>query len=297
MAILKLLVLAAITPPFALIPIFAALFTFGARRAITRAGNWALHQWARLACLLCGIRVRRVGEIPKGTCLFASNHVGVLDIPVLAAAYPALFLSMAEVNSWPLVGQLARLAGTLFVVRKRSDVERVVTEMERHLAQGFSITFFPEGRASSGARVERFHPALFEAALRAGVPSVPVTVNYATPGSPDLVSRRVCWLEAPFAEHAMGLLKLRRIEAEVSLGEPVAPPARDGSSQAEGTSGGSEANGALEQRELRRTLAEQLHAKVAERFRPLPQPASEEAALPTARKSSTVDQASEKSLK
>ena len=49
--------------------------------------------------------------------LLVCNHLGYLDILVLAACRPALFVAKSEVKQWPVFGWFARLAGTIFVHR------------------------------------------------------------------------------------------------------------------------------------------------------------------------------------
>ncbi|HKI69591.1 MAG TPA: lysophospholipid acyltransferase family protein, partial [Verrucomicrobiae bacterium] len=76
------------------------------------------------------------GPIPKRGLLI-SNHLSYLDVLVLAAITPAVFVSKREVKNWPVFGWFARLAGTLFVNReKRSEVSRSKTEIEQALGDG-----------------------------------------------------------------------------------------------------------------------------------------------------------------
>lgn len=228
-------------------------FSYPARRGdrarLARAGARAVHAWAKMACRALGIQVRAEGRLPAGACLVTSNHLSYLDILVLGACYPGIFLSMAEVRRWPVVGRLAALVGTLFIDRGRgAEVERIQTAMAGDLASGLKVTLFPEGHTSRGRAVGHFHSALLEAAFASGAPCVPASLTYdaAPPAEPSL---SVCWWgDAAFAPHFRRLLALRGIEARVSFGEPVAP------------------------RGDRKALARELQARVQSAFSPVRQP-------------------------
>jgi len=73
--------------------------------------------WHRRLCKILGLQIRVHGAPADGTALWISNHVSWMDIPVLGSLYPVYFLSKAEVAGWPLIGQLAKAAGTLFIKR------------------------------------------------------------------------------------------------------------------------------------------------------------------------------------
>jgi len=221
-AALRLLSLLIVSLALAPVPALVVLATLGSTGPSARAGRWAMHRWSRLVCRILGVELSVVGQAPRGAFLFTSNHLGYLDIFVLGAAYPTLFLSMAEVGRWPLVGPLARLAGTLFIERKnRSDVDRVRRELTVHLSHGLPITLFPEGHASRGATVEPFHSALLEVAVQTGVRCVPVSLTYSSDGPEPSLS--VCWWgDMGFVPHFRALLARReRICARVVLGEAL----------------------------------------------------------------------------
>jgi 1-acyl-sn-glycerol-3-phosphate acyltransferase len=208
-----------------LAPPVLLLWLLSAGRSTGFVGPHAMHAWTWLLCRAFGVRLKVEGRAPRGAFLFASNHLGYLDILVLGACYPSFFLSMLELRGWPLVGELARLVGTLFINRNaRSDTGRVVAELRRELARGSAITLFPEAHPSRGKTVERFHAALFQAAIDEGVSCVPVTIRYECSGVSEPPSTAVCWWGAmSFGPHFHKLLAIPRIEAKVVLGEPVAP--------------------------------------------------------------------------
>lgn len=134
--------------------------------------------WHRRFCNILNLDIRVHGEPAEGHAMWVSNHVSWLDIPVLGSHFPVYFLSKAEVANWPVVGWLARAAGTLFIKRGSGDAGQVMTQLSTHLRDGRNVLFFPEGTTTDGHRIKRFFHKLFSAAVEAQVPIQPVLVCY-----------------------------------------------------------------------------------------------------------------------
>src|ERR1017187_9927017 len=76
------------------------------------------------------------GPVPASG-LLVSNHLGYLDIFVLASIAPAVFVAKREIKSWPVVGWLTQMGGTLFVDRdRRVHVGQVNDEIQSALDHG-----------------------------------------------------------------------------------------------------------------------------------------------------------------
>ncbi|HVS11346.1 MAG TPA: lysophospholipid acyltransferase family protein [Planctomycetota bacterium] len=189
-----------------------------ARRAWRSA---ILRAWGRLVCAAAGVRLDRVGRAPAPPCMVVSNHLGYLDIPVLASQLGAVFVANSEIARWPVWGPLSRSMGTLFVDRGRKrDIPRVNTRIERALRRGERIVLFPEGGTAGGERVGPFRPALLAPAADGGHPVHFASLSYATAPADPPAALAVCWWGGvPFAKHALGLLALERIEARLHFGE------------------------------------------------------------------------------
>ncbi len=134
--------------------------------------------WHKRLCNILGLRITVHGEPLQHGALWISNHVSWLDIPVLGSRYPVYFLSKAEVADWPLVGTLAKAAGTLFIKRGSGDSARVADQLGEHLGRGRSVLFFPEGTTTNGHSVKRFFSKLFVAAAESEVKIQPVLLCY-----------------------------------------------------------------------------------------------------------------------
>ncbi len=139
--------------------------------------------WCRWLCRLYGIHLETRGEPPASPPLmFVSNHVSWLDIIVLSALQPVVFLSKSEVADWPLIGPVATGLGTLYIQRgRKAAAERATSTMVQALRQGRRVLFFPEGTTSTGLDVLPFRPRLFQAAIDAGAPVQPIAIRYCLP--------------------------------------------------------------------------------------------------------------------
>lgn len=155
--------------------------------------------WYRCLLFALGIRCRYEGVQINDTCLIVSNHISWADILVIGSRYPFTFLAMQEVADWPIVGWLARKAGTLFISRGQGADEATALIADTLKAEQ-SVIVFPEGRTSTGVEVGKFHSRLLTAAVQVGVPVYPVAVFYTDRGSSPNAGSRVTFAdEAGFA--------------------------------------------------------------------------------------------------
>ena len=194
----------------------------GPRRIRWRNRNF--RAWARVALRILGVRRQVHGTRPSPPFLMACNHLGYIDIILLASVLDAVFIANSGVASWPVVGFLCRCMNTIFIDRDRKrDIPRVLEIMDRVQARGQGVIVFPEGTSSAGATVNRFHSSLLEAAARAGNPVWYASLGYATADGDLPAHLAVCWWgEISFPKHALTMLSLRRIEATVTFGaEPI----------------------------------------------------------------------------
>ena len=173
-----------------------------------------MQRWARIVLCVFGVTCNITGPVPQEG-LVVSNHVSYLDILVLTAAHPGVFISKKEVKNWPLFGWLAQCAGTIFVLRRtRDDLPAVTAAMVERLRQGESVMLFPEGTSSNGDGILPFHAALFESAVQARVPVTPAYLRYATlQGQPEPLA--YYWGDAILMPHIFRLLGTKSLYAEL----------------------------------------------------------------------------------
>ncbi|MFH8613032.1 lysophospholipid acyltransferase family protein [Streptomyces sp. NPDC018029] len=127
----------------------------------------------------------RSRESGVGT-LVVANHVSWLDVVALLAVEPVNVLAKREVGQWPVIGALARRVGTRFIDRDGGvrELPRVVAELADALRAGASVLVFPQATTWCSAEGGRFRRAAFQAAVDAGAPVRPVTVEYHQSGVP-----------------------------------------------------------------------------------------------------------------
>lgn len=119
-----------------------------------------------VVCRILGIRITTVGRrVDERPLLIVANHTSWLDISVITAVAPVVFVAKREVATWPIFGLLARLQRSVFVDRARRHKTRDVNgEIARRLADGDPVLLFGEGTSSDGNRVLGFRTALIGAA-------------------------------------------------------------------------------------------------------------------------------------
>ncbi|WP_063756179.1 lysophospholipid acyltransferase family protein [Streptomyces sp. NRRL S-920] len=181
-------------PPGELARRYAAL-TYVLSRAAARGDRLAaprvLRGEARAVLGALGVRLEagpagRLGvEVGGVGTLVVANHISWLDVLALLAIEPVCVLAKREVGQWPVIGALARRAGTRFIDRGGSprELPSVVAELAHELRGGTSIAVFPQATTWCSAAAGRFRRAAFQAAADAGAPVRPVTVAYREGGA------------------------------------------------------------------------------------------------------------------
>lgn len=145
-----------------------------------------VREWTVQMLDILGVELVVRGRLPDPGSggLLVANHISWLDILVMNAAQPARFVSKADVKRWPLLGSLISGAGTLYIEREsRRDAMRVVHRVAERLAAHDLIAIFPEGTTGDGVAMLPFHANLFEAAIVAQAPVLPVGLAFVHAGS------------------------------------------------------------------------------------------------------------------
>ena len=144
-------------------------------------GRGIVRWWLNVCMRIIGIRLRVEGAPIAVASLVVANHVSWMDIVIIGALQPVSFLAKVEIAGWPVIGYLARKAGTVFIARGEG-AEAAARLIGRRLATGTSVAFFPEGTTSDGADIRKFHPRLFMTAIESRVPVQPLCLAYPHPG-------------------------------------------------------------------------------------------------------------------
>lgn len=171
--------------------------------------------WSWVTRRALGIHVLVKGTPPPPGSFVVSNHVSHFDILVLTSLYPTSLVGKKEILSWPLLGQLAWLVGTVFVDRgDRNKTSEVANQMRGYLSSGATVTLFPEGTCGDGKHVLPFKRSLFAVPADLSIPTWPVAIRY-----PDSAA---AWDDdTPLALHMFRLLCHTKQKAVVEFGEPI----------------------------------------------------------------------------
>lgn len=189
--------------------------------------------WHGRVARILRLEISTSGFRPQAPALMVANHVSWLDIIVLGHLTPTCFLSKHEVRGWPVIGWLARAAGTLFIRRGGGQASMVSQSIGRRLAQNGLLTLFPEGTTTSGHDVRPFFSRLFAAAIETGTPVVPTSVRYHIEGAHDPIAPYIG--DQSLAQNMLGLMGRGRNQVHVHFADPLHHQGLDRKSLAEHT--------------------------------------------------------------
>lgn len=191
------------------------------REEIDRSwGRTMFGLWAGSMRRLLGMRIQLHGPLPGRGAFVATNHLGYVDIVLLASLIPAVFVAKSEVAGWPLLGRAVRSVGTIFVDRKRRrDLTTANASIRSAIDRGDTVVLFPEGTSSSGDSVLPMRPSLLEVPATMDLPVSFAAIRYTTPlGSPPPGDAVCWWGDAEFFTHLVGLFALPHFTAHIRFG-------------------------------------------------------------------------------
>ncbi|MFD0447758.1 lysophospholipid acyltransferase family protein [Streptomyces indonesiensis] len=184
---------------------------------------------ARAATLLdsLGVRLEVAGDSTlsaPGTTgtLIVANHISWLDIIALLSVEPVVMLAKREIAGWPLIGPMVTRAGTLYIDRDSlRELPATVREMAARLRDGQSVMAFPQGITWCAGTGGSFRRATFQAALDAGAPVRPVTLDYVQHGAPTTVAAFVG--EDDFGHSLRRVIRADGLTVRVNVHRPLRP--------------------------------------------------------------------------
>ncbi|MGW6936170.1 lysophospholipid acyltransferase family protein [Lentzea sp. NPDC054927] len=144
----------------------------------------AIRLWFHAVLRAFGVRLRvhgarRFQEIPKRGVLVVSNHVSWLDELAIDSVQPIRLVAKKDIKSWPVLGRIITAAGTVYLDREKlRELPQAVNELATSLRNGSAVGIHAEGTTWCGLASGHYKPALFQAALDAGVPVRPIVLRY-----------------------------------------------------------------------------------------------------------------------
>lgn len=173
-----------------------------------------MQRHARSMSKIFRLETRVEGAVPARGLLI-SNHLGYIDILVLASVMPTVFVAKRDVKFWPVIGVLAQMGGTLFVNRaRRVHVGQINDEIQAALNRGALVVLFPEGTSSDGHTVMPFKTSLLEPAAQTTHPLTVSAIDYAIEDG-DAGDEVCYWGDHTFFPHMLSLLAKRAVLATV----------------------------------------------------------------------------------
>ena len=172
------------------------------RRLVTGAAK-AIFVMARVR-----VTVRGIDNLPADNCIVVANHASYLDGILLNGYLPSRFsfVIKGELRNIPIAHFLLRRSGSKFVERNEiGGSSRDARQIVKAAVGGESLGFFPEGTFIKEPGVGRFRAGAFVAAIKGGLPVVPVAIS----GTRDMLPS--------------GRLLPRRTELTVDILPAIAP--------------------------------------------------------------------------
>jgi lyso-ornithine lipid O-acyltransferase len=205
---------------------------FGAEMLIKRPSTrearaeW-LHRFAASALDGLGVEISVHGRFPERGAVI-SNHLGYLDIVIFAALHSCVFVSKAELASYPVLGWMTTMAGTVYVARGHGgSALKARSELDAAFAADLPVVFFPEGTTTNGIGMFKFRGGLLAQVRAAGAPLTAAHICYHLDGGNGdaTVGDDICYWgdDVTLLPHIFRILGLKGIRAEVRFAEdPIA---------------------------------------------------------------------------
>ena len=194
------------------------------------------HLYHRILCALIGDKNWR-GR-PAIACYPRASSCPImswLDICVITALAPVVFVAKSEVAEWPVFGWLAKLQRTIFINRQaRHQTGAATREIAVRLLGGDAVVLFAEGTSSDGIRVLPFrsslvgavHHALGNTTHHTHITVQPMSLAYVGFGGVPMgrgLRERVAWYgDADLIPHLLHVLSSGAVDVTVSWGEATA---------------------------------------------------------------------------
>ncbi len=188
--------------------------------------RWAVEFMAKLGLLRYRLP-ELPADLPPQPWVIVANHPSLLDVLFIKAALPGVVvLVKAALFKEPALKRILVTHGDFAGLDKqdqRIGETSVLDTFVERLAAGRSVLVFPEGTRSPAWRLRRFRRGAAEAAIRAGVPIVPVFVL----NDPPVLKKGDKWYDMPSRVPVFELEVLEPIDTKGRDSKSVTAEIRD----------------------------------------------------------------------
>ncbi|MFD9741746.1 lysophospholipid acyltransferase family protein [Umezawaea sp. NPDC059074] len=192
------------------------------------ARETVLRHWFRTLARAFGARIEvhgpdRFQETPGRGVLVVSNHVSWLDELAIDGVQPIRMVAKRDIRDWPVLGRIITAARTVYLDRERlSLLPGTVAELAGALREGAAVGIHAEGTTWCGLASGGYRPALFQAALDAGVPVRPVVLRYRLADGTPTTSPAFVGTDT-LVDSVRRVVRLRGLVVEVHVLDEIAP--------------------------------------------------------------------------
>ncbi len=133
-----------------------------------------------VSAAFAGLRVKTNGKLVKNRPLMVvSNHISVFEFMAFPVGLGGSFFGKKDIESFPIVGWIAKKIGVVFVDRRPSAALTVLKQVQDTMKTvDYPMYLFPEGTTTNGAYVKEFKSSLFNFVVDSDITIQPVVLNY-----------------------------------------------------------------------------------------------------------------------
>lgn len=169
----------------------------------------------RILHYILGSKITVYGKEFTQSGLIVFNHRSYFDPVVILKNILAYPVGKKEVESWPLIGNICKTTGVIFVQRdERMSRKDTLVKMRSVLVKGYSILIAPEGTSHAEPTTIYFKPGAFILANKLKVPVLPIAIDFKNIGD--------AWIgDDTFVPHFFKCFGKWRTEIKISYLEPI----------------------------------------------------------------------------
>ena len=148
--------------------------------------------------------------------LFLGNHIGYIDIPLLMAQAPVVFVAKKQIGSWPIFGEACRALGMVMVDRdSKSSRETIGDRVSETIhKRGQSIALFPSGTTCISEKTS-WRWGAFRMAQKEAITVQPFRITYSPLRTAAYID------DDSFVPHLWQLLKEPKVNVKLEFHPPV----------------------------------------------------------------------------